>query len=179
MNGEDIMYKNLAFLIALLSGCCLNTTPPVTSVYMKETTPPYAQIGLIQLQDTQNGLLITVDLKNLTPGEHGFHIHETPNCEIGYDAIGTPIPAQKAGGHFDPEHTGQHLGPNAHGHKGDLPALKAIHDGTVKAKFYHPDLTLKEIKNRSLVIHENGDNYMDTPVPLGGGGKRIACGVIE
>jgi Cu-Zn family superoxide dismutase len=29
------------------------------------------------------------------------------------------------------------------------------------------------------MIHEGGDNYRDTPEPLGGGGGRIACGVVE
>jgi hypothetical protein len=28
------------------------------------------------------------------------------------------------------------------------------------------------------MIHEGGDNYADAPKPLGGGGARIACGVI-
>jgi Cu-Zn family superoxide dismutase len=29
------------------------------------------------------------------------------------------------------------------------------------------------------MIHEGGDNYSDEPAPLGGGGARIACGVID
>jgi Cu-Zn family superoxide dismutase len=29
------------------------------------------------------------------------------------------------------------------------------------------------------MIHEGGDNYADEPKPLGGGGARIACGVVE
>jgi superoxide dismutase, Cu-Zn family len=28
------------------------------------------------------------------------------------------------------------------------------------------------------MIHAGGDNYADQPQPLGGGGARIACGVI-
>jgi Cu-Zn family superoxide dismutase len=39
-------------------------------------------------------------------------------------------------------------------------------------------LTLKEVRGRSIMIHEGGDNYSDQPKPLGGGGARIACGVI-
>ncbi len=42
-----------------------------------------------------------------------------------------------------------------------------------------PRLTAKEIRERSVVIHAGGDNYQDTPKALGGGGKRIACGVIK
>jgi superoxide dismutase, Cu-Zn family len=30
----------------------------------------------------------------------------------------------------------------------------------------------------SIMIHSGGDNYSDQPAPLGGGGARIACGVV-
>lgn len=29
------------------------------------------------------------------------------------------------------------------------------------------------------MIHAGSDNYSDDPKPLGGGGDRIACGVIQ
>jgi len=29
------------------------------------------------------------------------------------------------------------------------------------------------------MIHAGGDNYADQPAPLGGGGARVACGVIK
>jgi Cu-Zn family superoxide dismutase len=35
------------------------------------------------------------------------------------------------------------------------------------------------IRGKALMIHAGGDNYSDRPAPLGGGGARIACGVIE
>ena len=88
-------------------------------------------------------------------------------------------PALAAGGHYDPSHTGKHLGPHGAGHKGDLPALMANNNGIVKTAFYLDNLTTDEIKNRSVIIHAGGDNYQDTPLPLGGGGARIACGIIE
>ena len=37
---------------------------------------------------------------------------------------------------------------------------------------------LSDLSGRSLMIHAAGDNYSDDPKPLGGGGARIACGVI-
>ena len=39
--------------------------------------------------------------------------------------------------------------------------------------------SLKEVKNRSLMIHIGGDNHHDVPNALGGGGARVACGVIK
>ena len=32
---------------------------------------------------------------------------------------------------------------------------------------------------RALMIHANGDNYSDIPKKLGGGGARVACGVVQ
>ena len=96
------------------------------------------------------------------------------------DAQGNMKPALKAGGHYDPDKTGHHLGPNQHdGHRGDLPVLTVLPDGTVKTSFTIKNLKVKEIKNRSVMIHDGGDNYSDKPAPLGGGGARIACGVIK
>ncbi|MRR17699.1 MAG: superoxide dismutase [Cu-Zn] SodC1, partial [Deltaproteobacteria bacterium] len=31
----------------------------------------------------------------------------------------------------------------------------------------------------SLMIHVGGDNYSDVPEKLGGGGGRLACGVVK
>ena len=67
-------------------------------------------------------------------------------------------------------------GPDGTGHLGDLPKLVVTADG--KISVVAPHLKLADVKSRALVIHEGGDNYSDTP-ELGGGGKRIACGVIE
>ena len=41
-----------------------------------------------------------------------------------------------------------------------------------------PRLSMKDLPRRALVIHEAGDNQSDQPKPNGGGGERIACGVI-
>ena len=35
------------------------------------------------------------------------------------------------------------------------------------------------VKGRALMVHMGGDNHSDHPAPLGGGGARMACGVIQ
>ncbi len=50
--------------------------------------------------------------------------------------------------------------------------------GKSKQTLLAPNLKLAEIKNRAVIIHQGGDNYSDQPQPLGGGGRRIACGII-
>jgi Cu-Zn family superoxide dismutase len=65
------------------------------------------------------------------------------------------------------------------GHRGDLPVLTVDSRGDATQPVTAPHLTVAEIRGRSIMIHEGGDNYSDTPAPLGGGGARIACGVIR
>jgi Cu-Zn family superoxide dismutase len=88
-------------------------------------------------------------------------------------------PAGGAGGHLDPDKTGMHMGPMGKGHLGDLPFLTVDGAGTDDEQLVAPRITdVSALKGRTLVIHAGGDNYSDTP-PLGGGGARIACGVIQ
>jgi Cu-Zn family superoxide dismutase len=135
-------------------------------------------IGTVTLQESKEGLLIKSNLTNLSPGDHGFHVHENPSCE-GKEKAGKWIKSDAAGSHYDPDHKGHHLGPFANGHKGDLPYLTANEKGESQQVLLAPHLKLAELKDRSLIIHLHGDNNADTPQPLGGGGDRIACGVMR
>lgn len=174
------MKKMLLGSTLLLAGCgnCCNTAH--SDIYSTTAAGLNQKIGEISFTDTPSGLVIDVDLKNLPQGEHGFHIHENPDCSASVDAQGKKQPAMKAGGHYDPKKTGRHLGPNnPNGHRGDLPVLTVAPDGTIKTSFTIKNLKVKEIKNRSIMIHAGGDNYSDSPMPLGGGGARIACGLIK
>ncbi|WP_337133567.1 superoxide dismutase family protein, partial [Staphylococcus aureus] len=87
--------------------------------------------------------------------------------------------ALQAGGHYDPDGAGRHEGPYGEGHRGDLPVLTVGEDGAASLPVLAPRLDLDEMAGRSLMIHAGGDNYADEPAPLGGGGARLACGVVE
>jgi len=66
------------------------------------------------------------------------------------------------------------------GHGGDLPVLTVDQSGAAQETLTAPAIKdVQALKNRSLIIHAGGDNYSDQPKPLGGGGARIACGLIE
>ncbi|MFV9996894.1 MAG: superoxide dismutase family protein [Arsenophonus endosymbiont of Dermacentor nuttalli] len=71
----------------------------------------------------------------------------------------------KAGGHFDPNKTAQHKGPyNSNGHLSDLLGLVVNINGSADYVVLAPRLkSISQIKNRSLIIHESGDNYSDHP----------------
>ncbi len=174
------MKKLLLGSTLLLIGCNAYCDTAHSDVYLATTSGLKQKIGEVSFSDTKSGLLVNVDLKDLPPGKHGFHIHENPDCGADIDAMGKTQPALKAGGHYDPDKTGHHMGPNhENGHRGDLPVLNVTPDGTVKTSFTVKNLTVQEIKNRSIMVHANGDNYSDEPVVLGGGGARIACGIIK
>ncbi len=173
------MKKALLIFILVLVGCYLLDNDAKTTVYSTASEKNQTPIGTIVFKDTPQGLLVDVNLNNLSDGKHGFHIHEFGSCEADYNKESVLEPALKSGGHYDPDKTGKHLGPDKKGHKGDLPVLEVSKNGDVKTKFYVPDLSVRELRHRSVIIHEGGDNYSDSPKPLGRGGKRIACGVIE
>ncbi len=135
-------------------------------------------IGTVVATDTPYGLLLTPDLKGLTPGLHGFHVHEKGSCECS-EKDGKMVAGLAAGGHYDPAKTGKHLGPYADGHLGDLPPLYVAADGTATLMLLAPRLKVADLKGRALMIHAGGDNFSDQPAALGGGGARVACGVTE
>lgn len=137
-----------------------------------------AIIGTVKLSDTATGLAFDPDLGGLTPGLHGFHVHEKPGCGTA-DKDGKQTAGHAAGGHYDPHKSGKHAGPQGEGHQGDLPALEVNEKGEAVKVLLAPHLKLADIKGRALMIHAGGDNYSDAPKPLGGGGPRVACGVIE
>ena len=135
-------------------------------------------IGTVSLMDTPEGLKLTPALEGLQPGIHGFHVHDKPDCGTAMKE-GKPMAGLAAGGHYDPTMTSKHEGPGGKGHMGDLPTLTVGSDGKATAPVVAPRLKVADVMGRSLMIHAGGDNYSDTPAPLGGGGARVACGVIK
>ena len=135
-------------------------------------------IGSVKLADGPNGLIITPNLAELAPGAHGFHIHTNPSCAAGLKDD-KPVAGLAAGGHYDPATSNKHEGPNGAGHMGDMPILQVAMDGTATQPIVVPRLKIADVLKRAIIIHEAGDNYSDSPKPLGGGAGRVACGIIE
>ena len=150
-----------------------NTEGLIVPIHLISKAGTGSYIGAIKFADSEHGLVIKPHLTDLPEGDHGFHIHEIGKCSPQNGKAGGA-----AGGHYDPDGSGKHMGPHHKGHKGDLPALKVSPQGIAANKMIAPRLMVKEIMGRSVMIHAHGDNYSDTPKKLGGGGERIACGVI-
>ncbi|PAU65677.1 superoxide dismutase [Pseudomonas sp. PIC25] len=137
------------------------------------------KVGTVSVEQTPYGLVFRPSLQGLQPGIHGFHIHTNPSCDAA-PKEGKPSAAEAAGGHWDPNNTGKHGEPWGDGHLGDLPALYVTNDGKAEQPVLAPRLkNLDEIKGHALMLHAGGDNHADHPMPLGGGGARVACGVIK
>ena len=137
-----------------------------------------ASIGEVSVAESKYGLVFTPALKGLAPGLHGFHLHQNPSCGVT-EKDGKPVPAGAAGGHYDPAGANVHGTPWGEGHLGDLPALYVDAGGVATQPVLAPRLKIGDLKGRSLMIHMGGDNHADHPAPLGGGGARMACGVIK
>ncbi|WP_142416750.1 superoxide dismutase family protein [Bartonella massiliensis] len=171
-----ILLSLLAFTVFLNyknSALALSTT---VNIYKLEDNNSKKAIGSVRIEENTYGLVFIPHLSTLPEGLHGFHIHINPSCDTKEGIIGGG-----AGGHYDPEHTGKHLGPyNVDGHLGDLPALYVDKQGNATMSLLAPRLKkISEVTGHSLIIHLGGDNQSDKPLPLGGGGARLACGIIE
>lgn len=135
-------------------------------------------VGTVTITDTKYGLVFTPALSGLPPGLHGFHVHDKGSCAPGQQD-GKTVPGFAAGGHYDPANTKKHGLPWGDGHLGDLPGLVVDAGGNATNPVLAPRLKLADVKGRALMVHMGGDNHSDNPAPLGGGGARMACGVIQ
>lgn len=127
-------------------------------------------IGCVKADDTIYGVVFTPLLHHLSPGIHGFHVHQCSSCAHQGEA---------AIDHLGMQGIGLHNGPyKGNSHLGDLPVLIVNARGKAQLPVLAPRIKLENIKGHTLMIDAGGDNYSDTPRIDGGGAYRIACGEI-
>lgn len=126
--------------------------------------------GRVTFTQDGNGIHVHAEISGLTPGEHGFHIHEFGVwSENGMDS----------GGHFNPSNA-PHAAPHStKRHVGDLGNITANANGN--ATYDLDDTTLSfhgahSIIGRGLVVHEKVDDLKTQPT--GNAGGRLAVGVV-
>lgn len=127
--------------------------------------------GTVTFTKTDKGMVVVADITGLTPGKHGFHIHEFGDCSAP--------DAMSAGGHFNPDM-------NKHGglmdkdrHEGDMGNITADAKGVAHLEITDTMLSFEgknSIIGRGVVVHAKEDDLVSQPV--GNAGARVACGTI-
>jgi len=158
---------------ALIVGCA--TMAPSRNEAVAELAPTAGNTtkGTVTFSQKDRVVLVVARMSGLTPGSHGFHVHEKGDCSAA--------DAMSAGGHFNP------LGkPHAHPstaerHTGDMPMLVADASGnatlTAELDLLGIGAGAGDVVGKSVVVHKDPDDF--TTQPAGNSGPRIACGVIR
>jgi Cu-Zn family superoxide dismutase len=189
----------IAASAALLAACGIPPSQPTASptassgVLAPARSPAVARLltpssqagGHAELREVAGGVEITINVQGLKPGQHGFHVHSNGACVDGPDAATNSIVQfGAAGGHFDPGHSHNHGQPGQPAHEvhgGELPNITVAADGRGTLRYVNTQITLAAGKNsamgRTLIIHENADDYQTDP--SGNSGGRALCGLIE
>lgn len=124
-------------------------------------------VGTASLTPAKDGgVAVALDLKNMTPGRHALHFHQTPSCEG---------PAfTSAGGHYNPENKKHGLQNPEGPHAGDMNNFTVLKDGTAKTTIIAPHMKMGVAA--ALVVHAGVDDLKTDPA--GNAGDRVACGVV-
>jgi Cu-Zn family superoxide dismutase len=170
------MRRTTLWLAASITGTLSLAAPALAvdtaSAVLKDASGK--EVGAATLTVTPSGVLISLDLTAVPPGEHGFHVHTTGKCE--------PPDFKSAGPHFNPDQTKHGFMTPEGPHAGDLPNLHVPADGKLQVEVLEPNVTLSgeapllDADGSALVIHAGADDYKTDPA--GNSGNRIACGVI-
>jgi Cu-Zn family superoxide dismutase len=166
--------KSVVLIVALLASACsqMSLRSPAATATLAPTRGNQAS-GTVNF--VQRGDVVHVDARitGLTPGLHGFHIHEKGDCRAP--------DGSSAGGHFNPSGA-PHAGPdNTSRHAGDLGNISANASGVAVYKAEITGITLDagstSIVGRSVIVHANADDMRTQP--SGNAGARVACGLIS
>jgi Cu-Zn family superoxide dismutase len=166
----------LALSAALLTTACrsiLHGHAPRGAAAMHDASG--RSIGVLNLEESNNGVRIVGDLTGLPPGTHGIHFHQTGRCDG--PAFTT------AGAHFNPFGRKHGLENPEGPHAGDMQNVVIPGEGAVLVEMFTPRVTLDDASTTvfdadgtALVIHAAPDDQRTDPA--GNSGARIACGVI-
>lgn len=174
-------YKNLTILFALgfsIFGC--STEKESKDLSQRQISKAIAIIsptkgnnvtGMVAFTVVPGGVKIVADVEGLTPGKHGFHIHEKGDCGA-HDA-------SSAGGHFNPKGLNHGSPEDEDRHVGDLGNLISNAKGYAHYERIDEVISLSgtdSIVGRSIIVHADEDDF--TTQPTGNAGGRVGCGLI-
>jgi Cu-Zn family superoxide dismutase len=130
--------------------------------------------GRINFAQDGDLVRVTGEVRGLSPGAHGFHLHEKGDCSAP--------DAKSAGAHFNPTGS-KHGGPSgAPRHAGDFGNITADSSGTAKINLTASGVSVardkpESVVGKAVVVHAKQDDLKTDPA--GDSGDRIACGVVK
>src|SRR5216117_951597 len=145
---------------------------PLKAIAVVHPTEGSKVSGTVTFTEVADGVQVHAELIGLTPGKHGFHVHEFGDCSAA--------DASSAGAHFNPTNQ-PHAAPDATArHVGDMGNIEADTSGAAKLDYLDHSMSLanddRSIIGRSVVVHAKADDFKLQPA--GDSGARVACGVI-
>ena len=127
--------------------------------------------GTILFDQKGKELRVTGTVKGLSPGKHGFHIHE-------FDDLRDMQKGLSAGGHFNPTDAKHGHREGDERHAGDFGNIEAGEDGVAEIDFIDKIASLNgahSIIGHGVVVHADEDKFTQ---PTGDAGGRVAIGVV-
>lgn len=165
---------SLSTVTALAQGTDEKSSDPSNAIAVLHATEGNKVAGTVTFKEEADGVRVHAELTGLTPGNHGFHIHEFGDCSAA--------DLTSAGGHFNPTNS-PHAGPDAsERHEGDMGNIEADASGKVTLDYLDHHISIspahdkESVIGRSVIIHAKPDDLKSQP--SGDAGARIACGVI-
>ena len=172
-NAAFLLFLSLCFetAVAQMNHAAMSDSIITKAVAVLHPTKGNSASGIVRFEAVSGGIRVVADITGLTPGKHGFHIHEYGDC--------SSEDGSSAGGHFNPEKMPHGSPMDKERHVGDLGNIEADKDGKAHLDYIDSMIAFSgknSIIGRGVIVHEKEDDLKTQPT--GAAGARVACGVI-
>lgn len=141
-----------------------------------------ARVGKVSFErrGKSRALRVSVVVRTLSPGFHGFHVHAVGTCENPGFLTAGPHLDSTAATHPD--------------HAGDMPPLLVTRGGKAEARFVTDRFSIADLRDAdgsAVIVHALPDNHANIPearyepdpdattLATGDAGARAACGRVR
>lgn len=167
-------------LLSLAAGGCKEGSESARATAQLHD-PQGKPIGTVKLQELEEGVLLTLEIDALPPGEHAVHVHEVGECTApSFESAGEHLAFNGARhGLADEGFKGAHAGDLVDlvvDDAGMARTHRVVIGATLDRDAPSGSKSLLRAGGTAIVIHADRDDYRTEPA--GASGDRIACGVI-
>ena len=179
MNRINVVLLLCAAVSIVLAGCehiekAISTSPSKQASAIINASSGSEVSGTATFTQTGQKVMLRIEVENVSPGEHGVHIHEYGDCSAP--------DGKSAGGHWNPTNVDHGKWGVGEFHLGDIGNIMVGEDGTGSIELA-TDLwevgtgSDIDVVGKSIIVHADPDDFVSQP--SGNAGARIGCGVIE